>query len=57
MPPPNALVLIKGNEWPGISSGVGVTHKAPNLRTDGRGNPVMKRFMLKVDLACSRPGC
>ncbi|KAJ1466744.1 hypothetical protein T484DRAFT_1987687 [Baffinella frigidus] len=56
MPPPNAVVLIKGRLWPGIRGGVGITHKAPNMRTDARGDPVIKRLMLKVDLAVQRPG-
>ena len=56
MPPPNAAVIIKGNAWPGIYGGMGVTHKAPNVRADAHGNPVIKRLMLKVDLAVQRPG-
>ena len=56
MPPSNATVLIKGNLWPGIPNGVGVTHKAPNVRTDARGDPMVKRLMLKVDISAIRPG-
>ena len=53
-PPPNSVVLIKGNLWPGIersSNGMGVVHKSPNMRLDARGDPACKRLALKVDLA------
>ena len=53
-PPANAVVLIKGNHWPGIdksSNGMGVVHKSPNMRLDAHGDPVCKRLALKVDLA------
>ena len=53
-PPPNSVVLIKGNLWPGIeksSNGMGVVHKSPNMRLNPDGNPVCKRLALKVDLA------
>ena len=51
----NSVVLIKGNSWPGIT-GVGVTHKSPNVPADENGNPVVKRLMLKVDLSMIEPG-
>ena len=40
----NAVVLMKGNHWPGIR-GVGLTHKAPNDVEPG-----VKRLIIKVDL-------
>jgi len=43
-PQPNAVVLMKGNDWPGIR-GVGLTHKAPNDVEPG-----LKRLIIKVDL-------
>ena len=53
-PSPNDAALMKGSMWPGIQ-GVegyeGLTHKSPNIGADARGNPVMKRLLLKVDLA------
>eukprot|EP00756_Hemistasia_phaeocysticola_P036504 Hpha_TRINITY_DN16646_c0_g1::TRINITY_DN16646_c0_g1_i2::g.179508::m.179508 len=51
MPPTNAVTLMKGNKWPGVPHGMGLTHKSPNMKTDSRGNPVSKRLMLKIDLA------
>ena len=54
-PEPNAVVIVKGNSWPGIQ-GVGLTHKSPDVRTDARGRPELKRLVLKVDLAEWRPG-
>ena len=53
-PPSNAVVLIKGNEWPGIEQSAnksGVVHKSPNMRLDLDGNPICKRLALKVDLS------
>ena len=47
-PQSNAVVLLKGNDWPDIQ-GVGVTHKAPNIP------PELKRLILKVDLSKVRP--
>jgi hypothetical protein len=43
-PQSNAVVLMKGNLWPGIR-GVGLTHKAPNDV-----DPGVKRLIIKVDL-------
>lgn len=43
-PQSNAVVLMKGNDWPGIR-GVGLTHKAPNDLKPG-----LKRLIIKVDL-------
>ena len=43
-PQSNAVVLMKGNHWPGIR-GVGLTHKAPNDVEPG-----VKRLIIKVDL-------
>ena len=57
-PPPNSVVLIKGNFWPGIEqsmNGMGVVHKSPNMREDADGNPVKKRLVLKVDLSYDPP--
>eukprot|EP00756_Hemistasia_phaeocysticola_P036503 Hpha_TRINITY_DN16646_c0_g1::TRINITY_DN16646_c0_g1_i1::g.179505::m.179505 len=34
MPPTNAVTLMKGNKWPGVPHGMGLTHKAPNMKTD-----------------------
>lgn len=55
--PTNSILLMKGNNWPGIT-GVrdhkGLTHKSPNVERDSNGEPVMNRLLLKVDLA-SRP--
>eukprot|EP00756_Hemistasia_phaeocysticola_P036517 Hpha_TRINITY_DN16646_c0_g7::TRINITY_DN16646_c0_g7_i1::g.179537::m.179537 len=53
MPPTNAITLMKGNKWPGVPFGLGLTHKSPNMKTDSGGNPVSQRLMLKVDLANS----
>ena len=54
-PKPNAVVLMKSNQWPGIR-GIGCTHKAPDvLAINGR--PVLKRLVLKVDLSERKPGC
>ena len=50
MPPENAIVLMKGNMWPGISGGLGLTHKSPNVRVSNQGAPVNQRLMLKVDI-------
>ena len=49
-PQSNAVILLKGNDWPGIQ-GVGVTHKAPNAYSEEGG----KRLLLKVDLSAVRP--
>ena len=54
MPTPNAVVLMKGNEWPGIR-GVGLTHRAPDVRCSADGEPEIKRLVLKADLAAKRP--
>ena len=51
----NAVVLIKGDLWPGIQ-GLGLTHKAPNVRVDTFGIPEYMRLILKVDLSERRPG-
>ena len=48
-PRPNAVVLIKGDKWPGIC-GVGLTHKAPNIYDSADGKPLLKRLILKVDI-------
>jgi hypothetical protein len=53
--PPNAPALIKGNLWSGIR-GIGLTHKSPNVPKDASGSVVVKRIMLKVDVAPDRPG-
>jgi len=50
---PNSVLLIKGNTWPGIS-GLGLTHKSPDLRTNNGGRPPPKRLVLKADLADDR---
>ena len=44
-PGANAMVLMKGNQWPGVN-GLGLTHRAPD---PPKGTPI-KRIMLKVDL-------
>jgi len=54
-PHPNAVVHMKGDLWPGIR-GVGLTHKAPNVRIAADGSPELKRVVLKVDLGEYRPG-
>ena len=58
-PPANTVILIKGNEWPGIehsTNSQGVVHKSPNMRMDKKnGNPVVTRFALKVDLSYRPP--
>ena len=47
--PTNAVLLIKGDAWPGIK-GSGLTHKSP------RGQPPLpKRVLLKCDLTDFRP--
>jgi hypothetical protein len=51
--PANAVVLMKGSRWPrirGVRGHEGLTHKAPNVRRDANGAPVVKRILLKVDL-------
>ena len=54
MPSVNAVTLMKGNSWPGIETsmnGMGLCHKAPTMKVDAAsGNPLEKRFMLKVDV-------
>ena len=54
MPSVNAVTLMKGNLWPGIETsmnGMGLCHKAPTMKVDAAsGNPLEKRFMLKVDV-------
>ena len=49
--PTNAVLLIKGDSWPGIR-GKGLTHKSP---TDHGEGPPPKRLLLKVDLHNVRP--
>ena len=49
----NAVVLMKGNRWPGICGypkRKGLTHKAPNVETDAKGKPRQLRLLLKVDV-------
>ena len=49
----NSVVLMKGSRWPGIKGfrgREGLTHKAPNVATDWKGNPVQLRLLLKVDI-------
>lgn len=51
--PTNAVLLMKGDAWPGITR-PGLTHKSPNVPRDEHGEPVLKRLILKVDLANKR---
>ena len=46
--PSNAVLLMKGNKWPGIE-GNGLTHKSPGWYSD-RNATRPKRLILKVDL-------
>ena len=48
--PTNAVLLMKGKQWPGIR-GTGLTHKSPDVRRDAKGEPECLRFVLKVDLS------
>ena len=49
----NAVLLMKGNAWPGIR-GEGLTHKAPGENEQDEDEPT-KRLLLKVDLHNKRP--
>lgn len=49
----NAVLLMKGNAWPGIL-GEGLTHKAPG-ENEQDGDEPAKRLLLKVDLHNHRP--
>ena len=58
-PVPNTVALMKGSMWPGIIGAKGyegLTHKSPNIPTDANGNPVLKRLVLKVDIADAQSG-
>ena len=44
-PAANSVLLMKGNQWPGIQ-GLGLTHKAPDAP---KGVAPIKRIVLKVD--------
>ena len=46
---------MKGDAWPGIT-GLGLTHKSPDVPADQFGEPVVKRLILKVDVANRRTG-
>ena len=47
--PTNAVLLMKGDAWPGIK-GSGLTHKSPRGQ-----QPLPKRVLLKCDLTDFRP--
>ena len=56
--PTNSVVLMKGNQWPGIRGypkREGLTHKSPNVKTDTMGNPNQLRLLLKVDVEPVEP--
>ena len=50
----NAVLLMKGNAWPGIS-GEGLTHKSPEPQKADQPAEPPKRLLLKVDLHEIRP--
>jgi len=50
MPPSNTIQIMKGNQWAGITDGMGLVHKSPNVASDAQGNPLRQRFVLKVDV-------
>ena len=52
MPGTNAVILMKGAQWPGITGNgarKGLVHKSPNVVADAEGN-LRNRLILKVDL-------